>query len=881
MAASNSMTSSLSPAPLGLDTSSIDLTDIPQDDTPAVEIMIDNPDDVQIGIDGMEIDLMPGGESEEAFGDNLAEYMDAGELGVLASDLLELVESDINSRKEWVEMYVKGLEVLGMKYDERTEPWEGACGVYSTVLTEAAIRFQSETIIETFPAAGPVKTEIIGAIDKLKEEAAERVREDMNFKLTEEMPEYRPEHERMLYNLGLAGAAFKKVYKDPALGRQTAVFVPAEDIIIPYGAASARTAERVTHTMRKTKNDIRKLQVAGFYRDVELGEPVTFHTDIEKKKAEDQGYTLTDDERYQILEICVDWDMPGYEDEDGIARPYVVTIDRSTQEVLAVYRNWDEGDKLKLRNQHFVQYTYVPGFGVYGLGLIHIIGGYARAGTSIIRQLVDAGTLSNLPGGLKSRGLRIKGDDTPIAPGEFRDVDVPSGSVKDNIMALPYKEPSQVLMTLLNQITDEARRLGSIADMQISDMSANAPVGTTLAILERQLKTMSAVQARVHYSMKEEFKLLKRIIRDNTPGEYEYVPNGGDPKAKRADYDMVDVIPVSDPNSATMAQRIMQYQAAIQLAQGAPQIYDLPQLHRQMLEVLGIKNADKLVPIDEDMAPRDPVSENMALLTGKPTKAFIYQDHDAHIAVHTAMMQDPTIMAQLGQNPQAQAMQAAIMAHVAEHVAFQYRSQMQERLGATLPAPNTEIPEELEVQLSKLVAQASAQLLQMNKGKAAQQQAQQQAQDPIIQMQQQELQIKKQEADIKAKKVEGDLLLKQAELELKAQAQGSQNEDPVMIAERHRMEMQMQMERHAQEMAQAQQQQQLAAQQQQQALMQQQQAHGQKMAHGGQVHSQKLGHTNMTHHQKLTHAEEAAARAAKMAAKQPKPTAKPSGSKGD
>ena len=862
--AANSMTSSLSPAPLGLDA----LADITPDDTPAIEIEITDPEDLKIGLDGMEIDLMPGDESEgaEEFGANLAEYMDEGELTSLAGDLIELVDADINSRKDWVEMYVKGLDVLGMKYEERTEPWEGACGVYSTVLTEAAIRFQSETIIETFPAAGPVKTEIIGAIDKLKEEAAERVREDMNYKLTEEMPEYRPEHERMLYNLGLAGAAFKKVYKDPSLGRQTSIFIPAEDIIIPYGASSARTAERVTHTMRKTKNDIRKLQVAGFYREVELGEPVTFHTDIEKKKAEDQGYSLTDDDRYQILEICVDYDLPGYEDEDGIARPYVITIDRSTQKVLAVYRNWDEDDKLKLKNQHFVQYTYVPGFGVYGLGLIHIIGGYARAGTALIRQLVDAGTLSNLPGGLKSRGLRIKGDDTPIAPGEFRDVDVPSGSVRDNIMALPYKEPSQVLMGLLNQITEEARRLGSIADMNISDMSANAPVGTTLAILERQLKTMSAVQARVHYSMKEEFKLLKRIIRDNTPGEYEYVPQGGDPKAKRADYDMVDVIPVSDPNSATMAQRIMQYQAAIQLAQGAPQIYDLPQLHRQMLQVLGIKNADKLVPIEDDMTPRDPVSENMALLTGKPTKAFLYQDHDAHIAVHTGMMQDPKIMAQMGQNPQAQQMQASIMAHIAEHVAFQYRSQLQERLGATLPEPNAEIPKELEVQLSRVVAQAAGQLLTMHQGEAAQAQAQQQMQDPIVQMQMKELAIKEKDSETKALKVKGDLQLKAEELSLKAQESArAGGEDPQMAAQRLQMEIAQAQELHGLEMAAKQAQlQQAQAQQQQQAMMQQQQ-HQQKMAHGGQVHAQKL-----------SHAEQAAQRAAQ----QPKPTAKPSGSKG-
>lgn len=869
--ASNSMTPSLSSAPLGLGAEDVDFTDLVQDDTPAIEIEIDNPDDVKIGIGGLEIDLMPGegGAKAEKHGDNLAEFMSEGDLSSVASELLELVDADITSRRDWVDMYVRGLEVLGMKYEDRTEPWEGACGVYSTVLTEAAIRFQSETIIETFPAAGPVKTEIIGAIDKLKEEAAERVRDDMNFKLTEEMPEYRPEHERMLYNLGLAGAAFKKVYKDPSLGRQTSIFVGAEDIIIPYGASNSRTAERVTHTMRKTKNDIRKLQVAGFYRDVDLGEPVTFHTDIEKKKAEDQGYTLTDDDRYQILEICVDYDMPGYEDEDGIARPYVVSIDRSTQNVLSIYRNWDEDDELKQKNQHFVQYTYIPGFGVYGLGLIHIIGGYARAGTSLIRQLVDAGTLSNLPGGLKSRGLRIKGDDTPIAPGEFRDVDVPSGTVRDNIMALPYKEPSQVLMALLNQITDEARRLGSVADMKVSDMSANAPVGTTLAILERQLKTMSAVQARVHYSMKEEFKLLKRIIRDNTPGEYSYVPVGGNPRAKRGDYDLVNIIPVSDPNSATMAQRIMQYQAAIQLAQGAPQIYDLPQLHRQMLEVLGIKGADKLVPIDDDMKPRDPVSENMAILTGKPVKAFLYQDHDAHIAVHTAMMQDPKVMGQIGQNPQAQAMQAAIMAHVAEHVAFQYRSQLQERLGATLPEPNAEIPKELEVQLSRVVAQAAAQLLKIHQGEAAQAQAQQQAQDPIVQMQQAELQIKKQEADIKALKVKGDLQIKAEELSLKAQDQASKGgEDPMMAAMRLQQEIMQAQELHGMEMAAKQMELQQAQAQQQQAMMMQQQQAQQKMAHGGEVHAQKLAHGGQVHHQKLTHAEMQAELAAQMARNQ-------------
>ena len=800
--ATSSMVPSIMQAPTGLD-----FSDIVQDDTPALEIMIENPDDVVIGLDGLEIDLMPEEDSEEPeFDANLAEYMDEGELEKLGSDLVGEVESDIASRKDWVDMYVKGLDVLGMKYEERTEPWIGACGVFSTLLTEAAVRFQSETIIETFPAQGPVKTQIIGAIDKLKEEAADRVRTDMNYKLVDGMPEYRPEHERMLFNLGLAGAAFKKVYFDPTLGRQTSIFCPAEDVIIPYGCSGARSAERVTHVMRKTKNDVKKLQVAGFYRDVELGEPVMIHNDVEKKKAEEQGYSVTDDDRYQFLEIQVDYNMPGFEDENEIALPYIVTIDRGTNKVLSVYRNYAEDDENRLKRQHFVQYDYVPGFGAYGFGYIHLIGGYARAGTSLIRQLVDAGTLSNLPGGLKSRGLRIKGDDTPISPGEFRDVDVPSGTVRDNIMPLPYKEPSQVLSQLLDRITEEGRRLGSIADMKISDMGANAPVGTTLALLERQLKTMSAVQARVHYSMKQEFKLLKDIIRDNTPSEYEYEPQGGKPGAKREDYDMVEVIPVSDPNSSTMAQRIMQYQAVIQLAAQAPQIYDLPQLHRQMIEVLGIRNAEKLVPIEDDMKPRDPVSENMAFLNGKPTKAFIYQDHDAHIAVHMALMQDPLMAAQIGQNPQAQKMMSEIQAHVAEHLAFAYRKKVEEQLGVPMPKPDEDLPEDVEVQLSRLVAQASQQVLAQSKGQAAQQQAQQMAQDPMVQMQQKELALKEQDNQIKAQKVQGDLAIRGAEVQLKAQeAANRSGEDPALAAARIEQEMVQAQQMHQQEMAQRQQ----------------------------------------------------------------------------
>ena len=864
-------------------------------DEPPIQIEVVDPESMSIEIDGVTIDLTPGKEAAEEFDANLAEDMSEGELMKIATELIEDVEADIYSRKDWTEAYVKGLEVLGLRYEERTEPWNGACGVYSTVLTEAAIRFQSESIMETFPAAGPVKTEIVGAIDKLKDEAAKRVQADMNYRLTEEMPEYRAEHERMLFNLGLAGSAFKKVYFDPSKGRQVAMFIPAEEIIIPYGASGVKEAERVTHIMRKTKNEIRRLQVAGFYRDVDLGEPTQQSTDVEKKKADEQGYSITDDDRYQIYEIHVTFELPGDEDDDGLACPYVITIDKGTNKVLAIRRNWEEEDTLKMKRQHFVQYDYIRGFGAYGLGLIHIIGGYARAGTMLIRQLVDAGTLSNLPGGLKSRGLRVKGDDTPIAPGEFRDVDVPSGSIKDNIMALPYKEPSQVLAGLLDKITEEGRRLGSIADMNVSDMSANAPVGTTLALLERQLKTMGAVQARVHAAMKEEFKLLKNIIRDLTPTEYEYEPESGDRLAKQADYDMVDVIPVSDPNSSTMAQRIMQYQAVIQLASQAPQIYDLPYLHRQMIEVLGVRNAEKLVPIEDDMKPRDPVSENMSFLNGKPTKAFIYQDHDAHIAVHTALMQDPLIMQQMGQNPMAQQMQAAIMAHISEHLAFQYRKKVEEQLGIEMPAPDSDLPPQVEVKLAGLVAEAAQQVLALDKQKAMQMQAQQQMQDPVIQMQMKELEIRAKDADTKAQKVENDKVLKQAELILKAEEVHAKigMDDPMMIQQRHQIEMealiqqqQREMQAHQQEMAmkaqaaQAQQAQAQAAQAQQgqQAQMQQAmqaQQHQQKMAHGGQVHAQKLHHAHETHKQNLENQKEAAKAMAKA-----KPAAKPK-KKGD
>ena len=744
-----------------------------------VEMAIATSEDmpVMVELEDGSIEISFGEEVEEAdmapFDANLAEYLDDKQLQEVSSDLCEAIDGDTSARRDWADSYVRGLDVLGFKYEERVEPWENACGVYSNILAEAAIRFQAEAMSETFPAAGPVKTKILGEPTQEKEDAALRVKMDMNYELTEVMVEYRPEHERLLYSLGLAGSAFKKVYFDPSLGRQVALYIPAEDVIVPYGASNIESAERVTHVMRKTKNEMIKLQAAGFYRDVDLGDPVSFFTDIEEAKAEQSGISLTSDDRYTILEVHADLVIDGVDGEDDedlqVAKPYVVTLEKGTGEVLAIRRNWNPDDPLTLKRQHFVHYAYVPGFGFYGLGLIHIIGGYAKAGTSIIRQLVDAGTLSNLPGGLKSRGLRVKGDDTPIGPGEFRDVDVPSGSIRDNIMPLPYKEPSQTLLALLQQITEEGRRLGAISDMNISDMSANAPVGTTLALLERTLKPMAAVQSRVHYSMKQEFKLLRKIIAEYAPEEYMYVPDRGEPRARRADYAMVEVIPVSDPNSSTMAQRVVQYQTVLQMAQATPQIYDLPQLHRQMIEVLGIKNADKLVPTKDDIKPTDPVSENMNALVGKPIKAFISQDHQAHIATHQAFIQDPQIAAMIGQNPAANQIMAALQAHLAEHTGFLYRQQIEEKMGVPLNAPNAELSEEFEVKLASLLAQAGQQLTQENQAKAAQAAAQQKMQDPIIQMQQAELQLKQAEQQRKAQKDQADAALDAARLQLDAQ----------------------------------------------------------------------------------------------------------------
>jgi hypothetical protein len=765
---------SLSQAPLGLDQLDPEM----MGDEPALEISIEDPEAVEIGIDGEPIlRIEEAEEDEERFDENLAEVISEAALQTLASELTSDFEDDVGSRKDWIQTYVDGLELLGLKIEERSEPWEGACGVYHPLLSEALVKFQAETMMETMPAAGPVKTQIIGKETPEKKDAAERVQNDMNYQITDVMKEYRPEHERMLWGLGLAGNAFKKVYFDPSLGRQVSMYVPAEDVVVPYGASSLEAAERVTHVMRKTENDVRRLQHDGFYRDVDLGDPVQVMDEVEKKIAEKLGFRATTDNRFKLLEMHVELDLPGFEHKDddgeptGIALPYVVTIEKGTNTILAIRRNWRPEDDTHQKRNHFVHYPYIPGFGFYAFGLIHLIGAFAKSGTSIIRQLVDAGTLSNLPGGFKTRGLRIKGDDTPIAPGEFRDVDVPSGTMRDNLLPLPYKEPSQVLYSLLGTIVEEGRRFAGSTELSVSDMSANAPVGTTLAILERTLKTMSAIQARIHYSMKQEFQLLKDIIRDYTPDEYGYEPVEGSRMAKQSDYDMVYVLPVSDPNAATMAQKVVQYQAALQLAQTAPQLYDLPLLHRQMLDVLGIKNYQKLVPMAEDMKPTDPVAENQNILKNKPVKAFIEQNHQAHIGVHMAAMQDPKIQSIIGMNPQlAQQLQAAMMAHVNEHIGFEYRLQIEKAMGMQLPPmpKDGEEPKQMSPEMADQVAQmaaaASQQLLMQNQQEAQAQQAQQQMQDPIIQMQQQELQIKAAEQQRKAAKDMIDAQLKQEQI---------------------------------------------------------------------------------------------------------------------
>jgi hypothetical protein len=758
-----------------------------------IEIEIVDPEEVNIAIGDMELSIRPD-ETENQFDANLAEEMDESDLKRIASELYADIDNDRNSRKDWEQAYIDGLKLLGLKYEERTEPWNGACGVVHPMITEAVVRFQSETIMETFPAKGPVMAKIVGKETPEKKEAAARVQADMNYQLTEEMSEYRVEHEKMLWNLPATGSAFKKVYYDPNMGRQVSLFVPAEDVILPYGTSNIETCHRLTHVMRKTENEVLKLINAGFYRDVELGDPGRDETDIQKAKDKETGFTDLSDERYTIYEVHADLNLKGYEHKDddgeetGIMLPYVVTILKDSCKVLSIRRNWREEDTHFAKRNHFVHYQYITGFGAYGFGLFHLIGGYAKSATSLLRQLVDAGTLSNLPGGLKSRGLRIKGDDTPIAPGEFRDVDVGSGAIRDNILPLPYKEPSQVLALMLQQIIEEGRRFAATNDMKISDMSAQAPVGTTLALLERQLKVMTAVQARVHFTLKQELKLLKDIIADYAPEDYSYEPDTGVAHARRSDYAMVEVIPVSDPNAATMSQRVVQYQAVIQLSQTAPQIYDLPQLHRGMLEVLGIKNAEKLVPLPDDLKPADPVTENMNVLQGKPVKAFLYQDHEAHIQTHMMAMQDPLIAQLMGQNPQAQSMMAAAQAHIAEHVAFAYRVRMEQALGIQLPDPeeikDNGMPEVTEKQLSSVMANAAQQVLQQSQQRAQAMRAQQQAQDPVLQMQQMEMQIKQQRLQLEQQKLQIDAASKadQTRLaELKMQIDAAERADRIAL----------------------------------------------------------------------------------------------------
>jgi len=826
------------------------IDDLAQDQPDDFEIEIVDPEEVNIRAGALEIHIEPGEDDGDDFNANLADEMDDSAKESFAGDLVEDIENDKNSRKDWEKAYTQGLKLLGLQYEERTEPWNGASGVFHPMITEAVVRFQSETITEMFPAQGPVRTKIIGKETPQKKEAAQRVEEDMNYQLTEVMKEFRPEQERMLWSLPATGSAFKKVYEDPNIGRQVSMFVPAEDIILPYGATDMDTCYRVTHVMRKTKNEILKLQQAGFYCDMELPDPMkASQDDIKKAKDKETGFSDLNDERYVLYECHVDLDLEGFEDKDddgeetGIALPYVVTLIKGSNDILSIRRNWKEDDEYRLKRQHFVHYQYIPGFGAYGFGLFHLIGGFAKSATSIMRQLVDAGTLSNLPGGLKSRGLRIKGDDTPIAPGEFRDVDIGSGALRENILPLPYKEPSAVLAALLDKIVEEGRRFAATADMNVSDMSAQAPVGTTLALLERQLKVMTAVQARLHYAFKQELGLLAVIIRDNADPEYNFDPEKGNRSARQEDYKNVDIIPVSDPNAATMSQRVVQYQAVIQMAQMAPEIYDLPQLHRRMLEVLGIKSPDKLIPLPDDEKPKDPVSENMAMLRSEPMKAFMHQDHDAHIKVHMSMINDPLVQQLVGQNPKAPMMQAAMMAHISEHVGYAYRAKIEQQLGMPLPPEDEKLPPEIELALSTMMAQAANQVLQQSQAQAAQQQAQQQAQDPVLQMQQQELQIKQQELQIKAQKTQADIAIAQKKLQLDAadktdrmhleekklqvdyaekadRARSAQGEDPRVAAMRSQQE--------------------LAAMQARTVMAAQQ--HNQTLTHKQQVHRQNLEH---------------------------------------
>jgi len=741
-----------------------------------IEVEIVNPEAVSIdtGDGGVIIDF-EGTISDEIMGgshdENLAEVIEDGVLESMASELVGDFESDRESRRDWARAYVKGLDLLGMKIEDRSQPWQGASGVFHPVLTEAVVRFQAQAMGELFPASGPCRTKIMGKMTPEKLDQADRIQTEMNYLLTEEMTEYRDETEQMLFKLPLAGSAFKKVYYDPIMERPASMFVPAEDFVASYGASDLMTCPRYTHIMKKTSNEILELQVAGFYKDVDLPDPEPDFSDIQEKYDELDGESavIEDDDRHTILEMHVTMNMPEeFDDPDGIARPYIVTIDKSSREILSIRRNWYEDDRKKKKRAHFVHYKYLPGLGFYGTGLIHLIGGLAKSATSILRQLIDAGTLSNLPAGLKARGMRIKGDDSPLMPGEFRDVDVPGGAIRDSITFIPYKEPSSVLYSLLGNIVEEGRRIGSVADIQVGDMNAQAPVGTTLALMERSMKVMSGVQARMHAAMKKELRLLSSIIRDYMPSEYAYEMDGDFDRQK--DFDSrVDVIPVSDPNAATMSQRIMQYQAALQLSQQAPQLYDLGKLHRQMLEVLGIQDAGDIIKLPEDIKPSDPVTENMMLLKQEPVKAFKYQDHEAHIAVHMAAMQDPKMREMVGQSPFAQAIGQAMAAHITEHVAFQYRREIEKMLGVEMPNEDQPLPEDVEVQISRLAKDAAEKLLQKDQMEAQQKQIQQQQQDPVVQMQQMELQMKQQELQHK-------IQMDTAKLQLDAERISSENQ---------------------------------------------------------------------------------------------------------
>lgn len=791
---------------------------------------------------------------------NLAEDLDEQILGKIAEEAADYYDNDLRSRDEWQKTYEKGVQLLGLSIEERTEPWEGACGVFHPLIAEAAVRFQSEAITETFSAQGICKSFIVGKTDEIREKAAKRVEEDINWRLTTQMKEYRPEHERMLWNLAIMGSAFKKVYYDPGLDRQTAVFVSAEDFVAPYGATDISTSPRLSHRMRKSKNDVKKLQVAGFYRDIDLAEPVLSTTQTTQDKV--SGVMPIKDERLELIEMQLELDIEGYEDVDehgkdtGIMLPYIVTFNKQDRAILSVYRNWKMDDPTKSRVQHFVHYIYIPGFGFYGLGLVHLVGGYASSATSILRQLVDAGTLANLPVGYKAKGMRIMNSEDPLMPGEFRDVDVPSGTLQQNLIPLPFKEPSSTLLQLFNEIVEEGRKMAAVSDVDASDMNQQAPVGTTLAILERSLKVMTAIQARLHAALKEELGLLRDIIKDQLPDEYDYdvdVPEGR--RVKQEDYELAEIIPVSDPNAATMSQRVVQYQAVIQMAQANPSIYDQVELNRQMLETLGIKNIPKLIPSSEDATPQDPISENANIIIGKPVKAFAYQDHESHLRAHLAAQQDPHIMALIGQSPQAQQIAAAMAAHIAEHVAMEYRRRIEMQMGVPLPQGDEQMDPQTEKQLSAVMAQAAQQLLQQHQTEAAQQAAQQAAQDPVLQMQQQQVKNDADKNRITEKKVDNDFWIAKQKL----------INDGVAIDTKNQHESDMQAQKIAGEMAKNAHQQMLSAGDPMLEMANQQAAHNMSMQHQRESHAQKTTHTQQVHSQALHNKQDLHDQAVKMA----------------